>query len=510
MNFLNALKTETNYTYTGNHALVYKSTMNAVYDMFARCGAMRRASNDDCVLLFKMAYEENPELALKCLFWARAIRQGAGERRFFRVCYHWLAQVDPDAAARNIEFVGELGRYDDLYCLIDTPCEQAMWDFIKNTLANDISIVLKDTTGKKAISLLAKWLKSSNSSSKETQELGKRTAKALGMTAKNYRKTLSKLRKRINVLETLMSENKWEDIDFSGIPSKAGLLYREAFQRHQPERYKEFMMNKNTKVNSSAALYPYEVIGEVLKTDYCNYWDAGELDPVQRETLNKYWECQRDLFEGKTLDAICVVDTSASMVDNRKDAPINVAISLGLYCAERAKGPFHNHYISFSSKPQLIETVGVDFVDKVKRIYETNLCENTNLEATFDLMLDTIVKHNVPKEEQVKSVIIISDCQFDSQVSDVGYDWYRGVARQTGTTLMEHIKEKWDAAGVDFPNLVYWNVNAKKPTFPSKAEDGITYVSGCSPILFDGILSNKTGIEMMTEILNGEAFKDIK
>lgn len=51
------------------------------------------------------------------------------------------------------------------------------------------------------------------------------------MTHRQYRLTLSALRKKINVLERLMSANEWDKIEFDKIPSKAGLIYKNAFAR---------------------------------------------------------------------------------------------------------------------------------------------------------------------------------------------------------------------------------------------------------------------------------------
>lgn len=504
--FMNALKEETNYNYTWNGALVHASTLNKVFDMFARAGAMRLASIDDCIYLFKEAYEENAELALKCLFWNRDVRDGNGERRFFRVCLNWLAKNDPDAVIRNLDYIPLCGRYDDLYCLVETSAETAMWQYMKDTIAKDMEIVASDKTGKKAISLLAKWMKSINTSSKESCRLGMLTQKALGMTARQYRKTLSTLRKRINVLETLMSANQWDAIDFSGIPSKAGFMYRNAFRKHQEERYVEFITNKRTKVNANA-LYPYEAVAAAAKlNDSERYWwlddDKVDIDEIERAVVNKYWDNLYDYFEGKTLDALCVVDTSASMRGSQASAPINVAISLGLYCAERAQGPFHNHYISFSSRPQLIETTGIDFVDKVDRIYRTNLCQNTNIEATFDLLLNTAILYNIKPENMMKKIIIISDMQFDYMTC--------GSIKEKGTTvLMDEIQNRWEAAGYKFPNIIYWNVNAENPTFPQLGE-GISYVSGFSPAIFECILSDKDGIDLMLDTLGKEKYKNIK
>lgn len=131
---LKGLKEEDNVALTANGAPAYKSTMNKLYDLFALGGAYRNRSDEDCVLLFKEAYEENPELALKCLFYLRDIRGGQGERRFFRVCYKWLAKEYPDVAKRNLKYIPEYGRFDDLYCLIDTPIEEEMFYLIKTNI----------------------------------------------------------------------------------------------------------------------------------------------------------------------------------------------------------------------------------------------------------------------------------------------------------------------------------------------------------------------------------------
>ena len=142
-----------------------------------------------------------------------------------------------------------------------------------------------------------------------------------------------------------------------------------------------FAKDKTTKVNADT-LYPYEVVEKALQ--YIR-WDGtiSRVTEVERAMIEKYWENLPDYLNGNPCSMMCVVDTSGSMCGR----PINVAISLGMYCAERIGGPFANHYISFSSRPQLIKVEGVDFMDKVARIYATNLCENTNIEATFDLLL---------------------------------------------------------------------------------------------------------------------------
>lgn len=234
MNFMDSLKKHTNYTLTENGAVAHKTTLRKVYDMFALGGAYRMRTDEDCILLFKNALEEDETLAIKCLFYLRDIRGGQGERRFFRVCYNWLAKNHTDVARRNLMHIAEYGRYDDLYCVADTPLEKEMFDLIAAQLKADIESL--KTSEFEGVSLLAKWLKSENASAAETKRLANKTRVALKLTHKAYRQLLSALRKRGNVLERLMSNGEFDKIEYSKIPSRAGFIYRNAFAKRDAER----------------------------------------------------------------------------------------------------------------------------------------------------------------------------------------------------------------------------------------------------------------------------------
>ena len=374
--FLNQMTKDSNVTRTENGGVTRKSTESKVLDMFACGGAYRTRSDEDIILLFKNAFEEDRLLAMKCLFYLRDIRGGQGERRFFRTAFRWLCNEYPQVAKANLKNVSEYGRWDDLiYVAEGTKVQTAAFNIIKHQLALDIQC--------KTPSLLAKWMPSQNASNADTKRLGHILANFLGMTSREYRKTLSTLRERINVLERLMSAGRWQDIEFDKIPSKAGILYRNAFARRDilAKKYEAFAKSKDTKVNADA-LYPYEIVKKAIVKSYLSF------DSTERAMINKYWSCLPDYLNGQDCSMMCVVDTSGSMYGT----PIDIAISLGMYCAEKIGEPFKNHYISFSSKPQLISIEGVDFVDKVRRIYETNLCDNTDLEAVFNLLLATAKK----------------------------------------------------------------------------------------------------------------------
>ena len=506
-NFLNGLTNNTNFTYTENGAVTHKSTRSLLLDMFAMGGAYRTRSDEDCILLFKNALEESEIYALKCLFYLRDCRGGQGERRFWRVCMKWLAKERPEVAKRNIKNVPIFGRWDDLYVFVGTTLEADMFQFVKEQLALDVQ--------SKTPSLLAKWLKSENTSSADSRRLAGKTRNALGMTHREYRKVLSILRERINLLERLMSAGKWDEIEFDKIPSRAGMIYKNAFARHDIERmksaapvqsYADFAKDTTKKVNAKT-LYPYECVSEATKL-YKYTWGSYNLpaiDDTQRLMVNKYWDNLADYFNGASFNGLAVVDTSGSMTGSAASAPINVAISLGLYCAEKAKGPFAGHYVSFASRPQLIKTEGVDFVDKVARIYKTNLVDDTNIEATFDLLLNTALQHNCSQDELPQNIIIISDMEFNAAR---GYGWYS--TPQEPETLMEGIARKWKSHGYEMPHLIFWNVDARQNNIPILGQGRISFVSGFSPAIFETLMSGKTGYDLMMEKLDSERYKEVR
>ena len=492
--FMNSLTNATNYCRTENGALAHKSTRSMVYDMFALGGAYRKRSDEDCILLFKNALEENESLAMKCLFYLADCRGGQGERRFFRVCFKWLANNYPEVALRNLENVPEYRRWDDiLYALVGTRLEQVALDFIKTQLVLDLE--------SKTPSLLAKWLPSENASSKSTKRMGNIVRTHLGVTHKQYRKILSVLRERINIVERLMSANEWDKIEFDKIPSKAGLVYKNAFARRDliAKKYEAFVKSEKTTVNAKT-LYPYEVVAKAVGTKFRWSYNFETLSDVDRAAIEKYWNNLPDYLNGADCKMMCVVDTSGSMTGSEASAPLNVAISLGMYCAERIGGPFKNHYISFSSRPELIKIEGVDFVDKVRRIYETNLCQNTNIEATFDLLLNIATDSATKAEDIPETIVIISDMQIDSMAS--------GRWKRNAGTEMERIRAKWEAAGVKCPKLVYWNVDARNNTI---LDDGpnVTFVSGMSPVIFEQVITGTTGYDLMLKKLMSERYAKV-
>lgn len=495
--FLNEMKEDFNYDLTENGAITHRSTLNKVLDMFAMGGAYRHRSEDDVITLFSNAYNADPVLALKCLFYIRDCRGGQGERRFFRVAYRWLIQHDIEAAARNLDQIAEFGRFDDLiYIALDTELEQAALEIIANQLREDMKTQYP--------SICAKWCPSENASAKATKKAGARLRTFMGMTSREYRKMLSTLRERINIVERLMSENRWDEIEFDKLPSRAGIIYKDAFMRRNliAEKYKEFAKSEKT-VNASV-LYPHEVAHQAFACRESN------PDGTDRRMIQKYWDALPNYYGDNEENGIAVVDVSGSM----SGLPMEAAVSLGAYIAEKAHGPFAGHFITFSGNPQLVEFKGGDITAKFKNCVQADWGMNTNLEAVFDMLLANARKINVAVEDMPERIYIFSDMEFDDcvtsgEASSDRWGWGESLNRGGVDTLMETMAKKWASYGYKLPSVVFWNLDARSNNIPAIGE-GFSYVSGFSPVMIQTILGGKDRLDLMLEKLGSERYASIQ
>ena len=475
--FLQTMKSNTNYTLTENGAITHKTTGSKVYDMFAEGGAYRNRTKEDKITLFSQAFKEDYQLALKCLFYLRDVRGGQGEREFFRTCFHWLCNEYPEVADRNMIHVSEYGRWDDLiYAVYGTKLHYNMIEIIKAQLKLDLD--------SKTPSLLAKWMPSENTSSRTTRMVAAELRKNLSMTSKQYRKALSKLRARIKVVEGLMSANRWEEIEFDKIPSRAGIIYRNAFARRDliAKKYENFAKSKDTKVNASA-LYPYDIAHRAMSYEM----RSVPYEDTKRVMLQKYWENLPDYYNGKQENGIAVVDVSGSMGGQ----PMEVAISLGAYIAERGHGPFANHFITFSESPDLVEFTGVDITDKIRRAEKADWGYNTDIEAVFELLLNTAKSQKTRREDMPERLYILSDMEFDKGMN------HRGANQNQINTLLEVIAQEWKREGYELPQLIFWNLDARQDNIPMLKGGRFAYLSGFSPVMLKQILSGKDGYDLM-------------
>ena len=402
--FLEGLRKEENRTCTENGALTNRSTNSYCLDLFATIGALRNAEDNEIISRFIKAYTEDRNMAMKILFFARDIRGGLGERRAFRSILKWLSLHEADSVRKNIMHVPEYGRFDDLLSLLDGPCEKDMLSFIKEQLDKDLAALKTGDT----VSLLAKWLPSVNTSNKDSVKSAKKLAKALGFSDAEYRKVLVSLRAEIKLMENYLREKDYS-FSYEKQPSKALYKYRLAFLRNDRERYSAFLdkAESNPSVMNTGTLTPYDVIRPIMYRAEAEI----EISEEERRSMDITWKALPDYTGAE--NALAVVDGSGSMYCGFGYTPATVAQSLGIYFAEHNKGCFHNHFITFSENPRLVEVKGRDIVEKLRYCMSFDECANTDLQRTFDLILKTAIQNKARQEDIPEKLYIISDMEFD-------------------------------------------------------------------------------------------------
>ncbi len=465
---LKALKNEANKTHTENGALSSRTTGKDCLDLFAAVGALRRESEEDIVTRFMRAYTEDADIAVKILFFSRDIRGGLGERRVFCTIMKWLAENEKKTVVRNLPFIAEYGRWDDILVLLDTPCRSEALALLKKQFQTDLAAL--DADGE--VSLLGKWLPSVNASDRNKVLMAKLIARSFGLSERGYRKALVKLRAHIRILENNLREKDYT-FDYSKQPSKAMFKYRRAFMRNDGERYGAFMekvLRGEAKAHTGTLL-PYELVEPYLTMGFSGGCFMRPISDQEKLSLNATWSALEDFSTDE--NALAIVDTSGSMYSWHDPMPASVALSLGLYFAERAKGPYRNHFIGFSAHPELIEIKGDTFADRLRYISSFSQIANTNLEAVFDLILSAAVNDNIPQSDLPAKLYIISDMEFDACVSGAKL------------TNFENAKRKFALRGYKLPQLVFWNVASRNRQQPITINDrGGALVSGCSPRIF--------------------------
>lgn len=481
------LKNGANRAYTENGAVSNASSMSDVLDLFATIGALRNAPEQEIVDRFIRAYAEDPDLAMKVLFYARDIRGGLGERRVFRVILKYLADHEPASVRKNLEFISEFGRWDDVLVLLDSPVEAEALAVIRRQLMED----LKALEAEQSVSLLAKWLPSVNASNQDTVAAARKVARSLGMSDEKYRKVLSRLRKALRILENDLRQHDYS-FSYMAQPSRALFKYRKAFLRNDANRYSNYLdqVADGQAVMHTDALYPYDIIAPAVS--------GRALSEQERRAMDVTWKAQRDFARGE--NALVVMDGSGSMYwAAQKPLPASVAMSLAIYFAERNRGAFHNHFITFSENPRLVEIKGSDIVEKVRYVRSFNEIANTNLRRVFELILRVAVENQLPQEELPDTLYIISDMEFDSAV------------RGGDVTNFDWAKQEFQRYGYQLPQVVFWNVASRNQQQPvTMNAQGAALISGASARIFSMVAQGQLNpMEQMLHILGAERYAAI-
>ena len=494
MDFSEAIKNEQKWTLTENGAVALNTTGTALLDLFGTIGALRSRKPIEIETMLEDAYNEDPLNTVKCIMYARDVREGLGERRVFRIALKWFAKRNPQAVIKNIALIAEYGRYDDYYELIDTPVENAMWNYLHQVFRQDAANmgVNKFNGQSKPVSLLAKWLKTADASSKKTRQLGILTAKKFGMTVYTYKRMVRALRKYLEVVEPKMCANEWSKIDYSAVPSRASMLYKNAFMRHDEDRYTEFIdkVNKGEAKINASTLYPYDIL-ERYSID--SGW-ATRYSEVEDPAVEALWKNLPNYVEPGT-NAVVMADTSGSM----NGRPMNSAVGLAIYFAERNTGAYHNLWMNFSDTPKWQKLRGKTLCQKLNNMDMDNWDNNTDLHAAFKLVLNTAIKNNVSQDEMPKSIIVISDMEIDS-CGDRNWTFY------------DQMRSEFAERGYQIPQIIFWNVNSRHDVFHAdKTRKGVILCGGQSTTTFKTLINSvdMNPVEYMMSVLNSKRYEKV-
>lgn len=524
MNFMERLHSMINDSKktTENGAAGYATTGKALVDLNFAAASLRSMTEEEIITKFIPAFYEDRILAMKWLFFLRDARGGLGERRTFRVILRYLAESNPEMADGLIDLMAEYGRYDDLLCLFDTPLEDAALTVIKEQLEQDIINMERAAAGGRCgndirmsrdipeemagadstnVSLCAKWMPGSNTSSPESRRNAAKLQHFMGMTAKEYRKMLSSLRAYLDVTEVHMSSNHWEEIDYTRVASRANIIYRNAFLAHDPVRRKDFLkkVQDNQAVIHAGVLMPHEI---AARYTVCSDWRM--LVGAEDAALEALWKN----LPGMAADAgnvLCVVDGSGSMlcpVGDGNITALHVSNAIGIYFAERMGGAYHDRFLTFSASPKYVDLSGCRSLrEKLELAFANNDCSNTNIEATFELILQTAVRNHLKQRELPGTVLVISDMEFD-----------RAVTGGHTETLFETIRRRFAAYGYRMPKLVFWNVNSRTNVIPVRENElGVGLVSGFSVNVCNMVLSNELDpFVCLKKVLDSERYRKVE
>lgn len=507
--FISSLKkvdAEESVSVTENGALGYARSGHALTDFFFKVGSMRKIGPLEIQRDFAEVYAEDKQRALELMFFVRDCRGGQGEKHVFNACFGWLIKNHPEAAISLLSLIPEYGSWKSFFDL--TPyflsasedVKKAANEFFMDQWDHDIDAMEEG----KSISLMGKWAPSCNASSHQTKQYGQYWRKVLGITEREYRKTLASLRDYIKVLETKMSANKWSEIDYNAVPSRAGVIYRNSFLKHDEARRRQWLEDlkkpeSGAKINTGTLDCP-SIVSKYTSSSYWRGYYADEQDA----TLEAAWA---DLVKkGRELGIngfIPVVDGSGSMTINVSESTsaLDVARGLGLYFAAINAEPWRGKLIEFGSRPNFFEVDTDGSLLQQLKISEKHAdCGTTNLEAVFDLILKTAVDANLKQEEIPSGICIFSDMEFNF------------ACENPSEKLFKQIENKWNAAGYKLPKLFFWNINSRTGTIPMvENELGVGLISGFNQSIMKMVMSQKLDpYEIIIEQLDASRYDPVR
>lgn len=453
---------------TQEGALAYENCINSLVNFFSKSGSVYDtkkkgqfyAGAESALDLFIPAWKQDPITAFKLVLWLRDCRGGAGNRSGARSIIKWLANNHGEWVSLNMHLIPLHGRWDDLKVLFKTPLRKQAGQFWADAISGgDI--------------LSSKW----------SNRIHKPTRQALGLKESEFRKLLASIRKD-HIVEHKMCQKQWNRIDYKKVPSVAMARYTKAFDKRDNTRfqaYKDALKEGRTTVHADV-LFPHDCIRTALHGD-------PEMAEAQFNALPNFLE--------DTDERIMVFcDTSGSMsvkVGGSVEA-IHVSQGMALYCSSRMPedSPFYKRFIGFGSEGKFVDWRNHTFSMALRdRMIFDRAVDSTRIDKGLDLVLSIAKERDIPQSFMPTTLLLISDMQFTSGVSNSSSDnrryGYGSTNTDKTTTEVDRSIQKWVDAGYEKPKIVYWNTDAHRGQQATVNSENIGLVSGFSPAILKAI-----------------------
>ena len=443
-------------TKTEKGALSHATTGDARVDLFYK--TVRGLDKERLELYLEASWRKNPLDTLKIIFFTRDTRgKGKGEKKLFYDAYGWLTEHHSVQAEVNMIDIPFYGYFKDwLQCFCGTTLEDKMLDLLASQLTEDWGSIER---GGKELSLAWKWTPTEKSSFDKRFRVVTKLCKRLKISKKEYRQRCKIARAALHVVEQLMCGREWETIRFETVSSLAMHRYKKCFSKHctlRWSKYLESVQRGETKMNVSQ-LMPNDIVSQYVK----HTWGWHHSSIILQEDVEAQWFSYKKYLEDQVTwkeNMLVVLDVSGSMFGREGGSPINVGIALTLTAAHLCKGKFHNKFIPFSKTAKFVKIRGDTLAEQCKSIVQTSEIANTDFQAVFDCILDTYELWDVPPEEQITKLLVITDGQWDTMTN------------HSSKTHFEAAIDKFMISRKTFPSILFWNVAARTTDFPVPAD----------------------------------------
>lgn len=420
----------------------------------------RNATEEEIIENFRRIFYSGTSYSIKLLFFIRDKVNGLGERRVFRVLLNYLGNEHPKYIENNLTLIPKYGRWDDLYSLFNTKVEDAVIDLFRNQIQIDINSNKPSTLGK--------WLKSENTSSKESRSFGNKTRRLLGYSPKEYRRLLSSLRRKIDIVETNISRREYSKINYENLTELNIKKYKKAFLKNDKADYEKFKLENPKKTFIFKSLENIiSIIRETLNNPGIN-----SIEDMYLKNLE--YLIDKNIKDLNTFEDTLIINGIEGELIQNKNRYFDILISTILLYNKLNLNSFKNYYMSFKNNPKFNKLTSTDYIGNIKSISKNNINYNMDLNSALDLLLFTSIKKNLKPEAIPKSIMFIYNKSEDMSFNDLKF-----------------ISEKWINSGFEMPKIKLWNLKDLSSKFSISYKDNMVVINGYNKYIWKYILESR-------------------